>query len=397
MAVLDSLTLYSDMLDYITALTDGGARTKDLRMYKEAILGAYRETTMACEWSYYIGEGRVDLVANYSTGTIAYDHTGGSSERMVTLSGGTWPTWIQYGRIRISDVVYEVDTRVSGTVITLTESSNPGADIAAGTSYQCYRSGYPLPTDMWRIYDVGVEKNNWVTYYISPTEWQQRERYLNSGGQTWAWTIMKDPDSDGRWALFVDPYPTEAEPLMFMYRRKPRTLRWTGTEVTARSSSSQTATASNGASTITTSSALPSSMVGSIIRLSDTTVHPTGLAGINPYYEQHKITGISSTTVTIDGTIQHASGYSGKYFVVSDPIDMSESLIEAFKAEVEFRLARLANDQRDISNARAIADRQIRQALEAESRHKGGTGYNRQTRYAYLFSNLQNVITTSSG
>ena len=208
---------------------------------------------------------------------------------------------------------------------------------------------------------------------------------------------MKDPDSDGRWALFVDPYPTEAEPLMFMYRRKPRTLRWTGTEVTARSSSSQTATASNGASTITTSSALPSSMVGSIIRLSDTTVHPTGLAGINPYYEQHKITGISSTTVTIDGTIQHASGYSGKYFVVSDPIDMSESLIEAFKAEVEFRLARLANDQRDISNARAIADRQIRQALEAESRHKGGTGYNRQTRYAYLFSNLQNVITTSSG
>jgi len=394
MAVSDSVTLYSDILDYITALTDGGARTKDLRMHKEAILGAYRDISMGNEWAYYIAEGRIDLDAKYSTGKVTYT---ASTRTLVIQDGGTWPSWIKYGRIRIDDSVYTVEKTTDTAANIILDASNcPAANISSAVTYDAYRTEYPLPDDMWRLYDVGVEKNNWVTYYITPTEWQQRERYLSSGGQTWAWTIMKNSDADGKWSLFVDPYPTESEPLMFMYRRKPRTLRWAGTEVKARASSTQNATASATNTYLTTDTELPASMVGAVIRLSETTTHPTGLAGVNPYYEQHKISSISGTTVNLDDAIGKSGGYANKYFVVSDPVDMSESMIEAFKAEVEYRIARMSNDQRDTVQARRIADYQLRRSLEAESRFKESGGYNRQSRYSYLFTNLQNVITTSS-
>ena len=395
MAVLESVVTYSDMLDYITALTDGGARTKDLRMHKEAILGAYKDVAMNNEWAYYMTEGRINLSSSYNTGTVVYDHTGGSSERILTLSGGTWPSWIQYGRVKIGDSTYPVDTKVSGTVVTLREDNNPGADVAS-SSYTSYRSAYALPSDMWRLYDVAVEKSNWLTYYVSPTEWQQRESYMSSGGQTWAWTIMKDPDNYGRWSLFVDPYPTTDEPLIFIYRRKPRDLRWSGTEAAARASSSQDISATAGASTITTDSALPQSMVGSIIRLSETATHPTGLAGNNPYFEQHKITKIASTTVTIQDPITNTVNYSNDYFIVSDPIDMSDNMIEALKTEIEYRLARFSNDTRDVVTARKIADYQLRRALEAESRINTRGGASMRSRYSYLFTNLDGAITTSS-
>jgi len=294
-SVSESIITYEDLLGYITALTDGGARTKDLRMHKEVIQGAYRDLAMSYEWRYYLKEGRINLVASYSTGTIDYDHEDGSGNeiREVTLagSGAVWPSWAKYGRIRFGDVVYPIESRTSNSVIILGSDFNPGADVAALTTYEIYRSVYPLPEDLWRLYDVAVEKNYWLPHYITPSEWFQQDRFSQTSGQTWAWTIMKDPDADGRFALWVDPSPSTAEPLGFIYRRRPRALRWAGTEVAARTYTF--AAASIGATAVVTSVALPSTMVGSLIRLSDTidsvSTLPTGLAGTNPYVEQHKI------------------------------------------------------------------------------------------------------------
>lgn len=389
MAIDDGLLTYHDLLDYITALTDGGARSKDLRLFKEAILGAYRDVSSAAEWGYYMTEGRVDLVANYNTGTITYDHTGGANERQLTLSGGTWPSWAAQGRIRINDVVYPVDSRVSSTVITLGSSMNPTADISSGSSYELYKSVYPLPTDLWRLYDVAVEKSYWVPYYITPTQWLQRERFVQTSGQTWAWTIMKSPDDDGRWALWVDPSPDTAEPLGFIYRRRPRTLRWSGTETEARS---YTISGSSGSSTATTSTALPSSMVGSILRFGTTSTNPSGLAGNSPFIEQHKIKSISSTTVTIDGTLGQT--YSSAKIVVSDPVDMNDQMQEALKAQLEYRLARFSNDTRDMMSAKQIAEAELRRVLESESRYFTSSGNGGATRYDYMFRHLDGVIAT---
>jgi hypothetical protein len=221
-SVSESVVTYEDMLSYITALTDGGARTKDLRMHKEVIQGSYRDIAMCHEWRYYMKEGRVNLVADYSTGTVTYVK---STNLLTIAGGGSWPTWAKYGRIRISDVIYIIES-ISGSDATLDATFQPAADITTATSYELFRSVYPLPDDLWRLYDVAVEKSYWLPYYITPSEWLQRERFQGTTGQTWAWTIMADPDDPGRFAIWVDPAPDTAEPLGFIYRRKPRALRW---------------------------------------------------------------------------------------------------------------------------------------------------------------------------
>ncbi|QDP56186.1 MAG: hypothetical protein Unbinned1524contig1001_57 [Prokaryotic dsDNA virus sp.] len=392
MSISERYVTYDDMLSYLTSLLDGGARTKDLRMHKEVIQGAYRDIAMGNEWQYYMTEGRVNLDASYSTGTVAYN----TSTNELTLTGGTWPTWAKYGRIEIGDDLYDVSKRVSTTVLNL-GTLKPTETISGGTKYTIHRSIYPLPSDMQRIYEVGIEKNNWVTYYISPTEWQKRERYFSGTGQTWAWTIMKDPHDKGVWALYVDPNPSTAEPLMFMYRRKPRVLRWSGTEAKARTCTANGSTSADPAITSVADSSgavtMPSSMVGSIVRLAADSALPTGFSGSNPFNEQHEITAVGSGTISILGTLSQA--YSGAKLLISDPIDMSDNMLEAFKAQMEYRLARFSNDQRGTVTAQKVADFELRRALEAESRVAMNSS-GRMTRYDYLFTHLSNVITTSS-
>lgn len=73
----------------------------------------------------------------YTTGTIIYDHTGnGSGERVVILTGGTWPALAATnGRISISGTWYDVAARVSDTVLQLNSgaSNNPGSDVGSTT------------------------------------------------------------------------------------------------------------------------------------------------------------------------------------------------------------------------------------------------------------------------
>jgi hypothetical protein len=352
---------------------------------------------MCHEWRYYMKEGRVNLVANYNTSTVTYDHED-TVDRELTLDvsgGAAWPSWAKFGRIAFSDVVYPVESRTSNSIVVLGADFNPGDDVTTATAYNLYRSVYPLPEDLWRLYDVAVEKSYWLPYYITPSEWLQRERFQGTTGQTWAWTIMADPDDQGRFAIWVDPAPDTAEPLGFIYRRRPRALRWAGTETAARTYTF--AALSAGDTSLVTSVALPSNMVGSIIRLADSTsTLPTGLAGTSPFLEQHKITGLSGTTVSIAGTISQAYAEATNKLVVSDPIDMNDTMIEALKAQIEYRFARFANDQRGTVTARDAADFELRRALEAESRFQFSPS-SPSSRYQYLFTRLGNTITTSSG
>lgn len=86
----------------------------------------------------------------YSTGTILYDHSGGASERLVTITGGTLPGWVNTDcAITIGGVRYPIASVLSTTTLTLGASSNnftnnPGADVGPGAAYTV--SGYPTVT-----------------------------------------------------------------------------------------------------------------------------------------------------------------------------------------------------------------------------------------------------------
>lgn len=379
MAGLDrGLHTYLDMLDYCQAWAQGGARTKQLSDFRESIQSAYRDVALATKWSYYLTEHRINLVAPYSTGTLSYDHTGGSSERLITFSTGLSSTvqdWAANGRLIISSAIHKVDRYLTDTTVTLDSILNPGADVTAGTSFTLYRNTYPFPDDMLTLDEVYIEKGFWQGSYITPSEWMARERFLRSGGRTDYWTIMRDTKTRNRWAIFVSPYASTAEPIGFIYRRRPRPLRFPGTESGERTA---TVTGTAAASTLTTSVALSTDFIGSVIRLRDDTTNiPTGMGGRYPYDEQHIIRDISSTTVTLDGTTLEKT-YSGDKMVVSDPVDMNEAMLEAFKAQIEYRLARMHGGGRDmpsVNTYKTLAEKELRLAMECESRSGGMAGY----------------------
>ena len=79
---------FSDVLDHLLDHMGGTSEGRNVRMAKRSILSAYRNLSTATNWSYYYKRGRITTVAAYSTGTVAYDHTGGTYEKELTLSDG---------------------------------------------------------------------------------------------------------------------------------------------------------------------------------------------------------------------------------------------------------------------------------------------------------------------
>jgi len=368
------LNTFQDLVEYCQALRHGGARTQEQTDIKAAILGAYNDVPLLKDWPYYHTEYRINLNASYSTGTVAYDHTGGANgERALTITTGTWPSWIGRGRVRFGNYVCEVDRVSSGSASTvlLTEQLNPGADVSS-TTFIAYQATYPLPADLVSLEDLMVEQGLWGSYYVSPSEWMANERFAQTSGRTWNFTVMRDPKIVGQWAIYIGPIPNEAEPLGFMYRRRARTMRWAGTESAVR----MTASGSAAASTVTTSGTLPASCVGSILRISSsTTESPTSLFGTNPFTEQHEILSISTTTVTLKTSTLGQAFSAGSKIVVTDPVDMSESMVEALKARLEFRMARQYGEKNAMQML-ALSDREIRIAMERDSMVRTGISAN---------------------
>ena len=332
-AATPDLYTFQDALEHLESTTHSGAMDSGRRDFRSAVLGAYSDLASRYDWLYYHTEHDIRLEAQYSTGTIAYDHTGGANERQLTLSGGTWPTNVTDGRIKINDVRYPVDTRVSGTVVTLPEDANPGADIAASTSYAWLRSRYTLPADFKDMDPPHTENSYFNQRPVSLDSILAFERHVRASSNPPRWyAIGPDPNRYGQMAMYVQYEPNEAEGLRFFYRRFPRSLKY---------SDNSTGTVSNSGTTVTlsgTGATFSSDMVGSAIRFGTSSEKPSGVRGLNPWVEQRIITAYTdANTVTVDSA--PSSTFSNVKYVVSDPLDLRPTMIEAFLRGCEWKLS----------------------------------------------------------
>ena len=310
----------------------------DARMFrqtKRAVESAYRALTGLKRWSCYQKRAQLTVSDDYTTGTIAYDHTGGTYERQVTLTTGTWPTWAKYGQITISGSDYEIEDRKSSSVITLSVNSNPGADVASGTSYTLTRDTYPLPVDCQSIGTLRDVDNGTQPELVTFDELVSAKSVSQSPAWPRWYAILADPNYVGSLAIRLYPPPSEALNYEYMYQRVPRTLQTyqynTGTVTTS------------GTSVAGTSTVFTSSMINSVIRFSSSTTAPTSTVGSNPYVAQRVITGYTSATpITLDQALD--SEVSGVAYEISDPIDLEAgAMYTAFLRRCEVELAMILN------------------------------------------------------
>lgn len=336
------------------------------RLTGVAVRTAYRDLPNRLQWSYY--RRRVTLVtaAPYSTGTVAYDHTGGSSERLVTLSSGTWPTWATYGTLKIGDVSYKVTSRISGTEITLDADNNPGEDVASGTAYTLFRTQYPLPNGYRTVSGVFDVRQNCELQNVSPGELVALGIGDMTTGNPRCWTARGlVADYPGRVALEFWPPPSDAGTIEVSLGNQGREL------LLASSVTAGTVTVSSGGTSVTGSgTAFTAACVGSVIRFSSGPTNvPTGLHGLYPYDHQSIITArTSATAITIADAAPQA--YTGVKYCISDPIDIEPgSMLTYFLKACSYELGSLLSiDQRKLAILESERMEALRMAASADHR-----------------------------
>ena len=297
-------------------------------MAKLAVVTAYRDLTNRHSWNYYKRRTHIVTEDNYSTGTVAYDHTGGTYERELTLSDGTWPTNAARGIVVIDHKHYRVDERKSGTVVTLDADTNPGADVTAGTSYEWYRDAYTLPVNFRRMLSI-IESTSGGDVapltFIEPGGHLYTTRFEGGSSTDYPewYTIRNEGDYLGAMSIVFGCAPNESRTYDMMYEISPRELR-------TYKESTGTITIAAGSTSVTGSgTAFSSFHEGSIIRFTDsTTEEPTSIIGgvdgtDNPYEVQRSILTVTNATgLTVDSQASATATLTSTKFTISDPMDV---------------------------------------------------------------------------
>ena len=374
-AIDSELELYTfqDAVDHLTdafGVTSVSGSTE--RRLLRAVMDAYRDIPLAHNWNYFRRRGQIRTVASQSTGTIAYDHTGGSSERLITLSGATFPTDARNYRIIISDVHYDIEEYKSSTTVTLTETSNPGADVAAATTYTLYRSQYPMPPNYQRgTRLVDLANSNFPQYkdaeqglmYLSAQDTpidNPRLYTIGNGGNDYSGMVVE----------FFPP-PSSARTYDFQYIATPRPIKTYGTDAQY-----TTGTISVSGTTVTGSgTTFASRMIGCVMRFTtSTTTAPSGRVGSAdtwlPFDEQAIVTAVgSATSITIDRTL--SGTYSGCKYSIGDPLDVEPQVMLTpllFLSEAYFeRLRNQAKEDNSVGRMRKYME-MLRNAIAADFR-----------------------------
>ncbi len=323
------------LLDVLgTGVSDGTST----RQAKRAILNAYRDIPGQHSWTYFNRDARININAQQTSSSITFDFTGGAYERLLTIASGSWPTWAASGAVSIASINYQVDTRESATRLTLKETSNPGEDVAAGTSYILYQDRYTLPVDFREGSTLRNETTTYGMQLVTPSEIQQMRDSSEFTGTPRKYTIVGDRDLKNRLALLLYPPSSTAYKMDLTYYAAPAPLR-------TPQYSTGTATVS-GTTVKGSGTAWTTDMAGAVFRTGTATKEPDGREGDDPFVEEVLIKQVdSATSLVIDSALSNEYSSAVKYRI-SDLVDISDgALLTYFMQYAEMELARLMRSQ----------------------------------------------------
>lgn len=378
-----------DAVEHLIDSANATGVAEERRKARRVVIDAYRQFPQMAEWTYFYKHGLITTQDSQEDGTCSFDFTGGAEERLVTLTDATVPTNGEWFTIVIDDVHYPVETVVSSTTFTLPEFSNPGADVAAGTSYLMYRNIYPVPVDFRTGGELlEFEGQGNAPVFVSPEELLASLEYDNTP-QSWLrfYTIRGGGQQYSGLVFEFSPPPSSAMSLTFSYTADPRPIGLIGTAVEY----SAGTVAVSGTTVTGTATAWTSRLLGCVIRFTaSTTALPTGPAGAygndNPYTEYRIVTDVSAAgTLTIDAAL--TGTYSGVKHTIGDPLDLDyHVMLDAFLAMCEWKFASIITKEQKVIDAKEAAwRRQFARAMAADNRTPKDIGEPPPPRYAEVY------------
>lgn len=355
---------------------------------RRAVEEAYRELPQLNSWSYYRRDAVINTVASQTTGSIAYTH----STRTVTLTDATFPTDAAAYRIIISGVHYEIESYTDSTHVVLPSTSNPGANVASGTSYTLYKSEYLLPATFRRLIGLwDVDQQRAIQIVDDASEQLLQMGCYGTPATPFAAAIRNTGETTGRLSLVFNPPPSRAVAYALRYEAVPRPF------VLPEKYSTGTVSISSGAAAVTgTGTTFPANVAGCVMRVStSTTQEPTGFYGAlingedvdNPYSFQSIVQSYSSaTSLTLLDNADQA--YSTVKYSLSDPLDIEDGAM--FTAFLHLCAASYAQmmGYKDAGERQALAFRSVISAKEFDVRKMPLHSVD------YEFSRLNATVTT---
>ena len=375
------ITTYNDLTQHALVYLGLDVSSQGSEVAAIAVREAYRTLTAEHRWLYYMSRARLNSFTPYMTGTIAYDQTGGAQERMATLTGGTWPDWTRGAFLSIANVPYEVAERVSDSVLTLTPQSNPGADVAALTTFLLYRDTYTMPPDFLAADEV-INLNHMIALqYLHPRSWISQNRIIRAPATPRNYTFTGSPDEFGAMSIRFYPPPDQAYQFDLLMYRKPRPMNLVRHPDAPGEGGSVSIT--SGGSTVTgTGTAFTQAMVGAIMRFGAVQEEPTAFWGLSPAVLERTIMSVASAT-SLEVDALAPSTLAGVRYLISDPIDMEEGAMRtALLREIELQ-ARIMRRIKATPEEMQAHRESLLGALEADSRSMSRRAAGDQTAARY--------------
>lgn len=350
---------FSDQIQQIAdslAITDMTDRVA--RLAKAAVRACYNDIGTRHEWKYLIRWQLITLTAPYSVGTVAYI----ASTRTLTLTGGTWPSWVEKGVILLNRNVYAVERMVDSTNLILQTGRCPIDDVASGAGYNLAQTTYDLPADFLGLRALLELERLWSVSYLSPEDLLARTQLWFYPGTVFFYTILGG--SNGRMQLMWSPPPGEERTFNLLYQAKPRPF-----GLQAPFTAGTIATTAGSTTVTITGGVLPQNIAGCVCRVGTASIPPDPLTGDNPYTEEFIVkTRVSNTQFT--ATSPAVNTVTAALYQIDDPIDITwDPLLTYFDAMCESRT--LLRHQASIDRV-GFADRMERQAyikaMEADDR-----------------------------
>lgn len=153
---LNFLSLQERVGHYLFGIRTGFTADQEADI-KDCMDDGLRRVYGAHDWSFLRPIADVTTTAPYATGTVTI------ASGVVTLTGGTFPSWAATGVLQVNNRYYPVATRNSNTQITLNATS---VTVASATSYRLAISEIQLDD----LFDA-VANDSELNYYPSPETW----------------------------------------------------------------------------------------------------------------------------------------------------------------------------------------------------------------------------------
>lgn len=144
-STLSMAASYSSLLERVGHFLFGlrsGFSSDQLADIRECIQDGLHDVYTAHSWSFFKPIAEIATTAPYATGAITI------AAGVVTLTGGTWPSWAAVGVLKVNDTYYDVESRDSNSQVTLEDTS---LTVASATVYELGRPEYDLPSSFEAI------------------------------------------------------------------------------------------------------------------------------------------------------------------------------------------------------------------------------------------------------